>query len=188
MPVDPEYLRKQYASMSDDALLAVDRSDLVEVAQKCYDDELRSRALSTSGVDAPDWLDDAAEVISWAVSSGQTQSRAEGTREVLDAAGIPCHLELTEAEEEEVHRDSKPTHWLRLMVPAKFSLQAASTLERDIYNQDFEDAWKAHLETLSDDELASADPEVTFCGLFDRVERVTRAHREELERRGLSEE
>jgi hypothetical protein len=185
MSVDPEHLRKHYASMSDDALLKVDRSDLVEVAQKCYDDELCRRELSSSKVDAPDWLDDAAEVISWAVSSGQTQSRAEDTREILDAAGIPCHLELTEAEEEEVHRDPKPTHWLRLMVPAKFSLQAASTLERDIYNQDFEDAWKAHLEQLSDDELASADPQVTFCGLFDRVERVTEAHREELERRGL---
>ena len=43
MQVDLEYLRRQYASLSDEALLALDRSELVETAQKCYDEELVRR-------------------------------------------------------------------------------------------------------------------------------------------------
>jgi hypothetical protein len=35
MQVDPEYLRQHYDSLSDEALLAIKRSDLVEIAQKC---------------------------------------------------------------------------------------------------------------------------------------------------------
>jgi hypothetical protein len=36
---------------------------------------------------------------------------------------------------------------------------------------------------LSDEELRGMDPKVAFCGLFDRVERVTRAFDEEIARR-----
>ena len=43
MPLDPEYLRHHYASLSDEALLELDRSELVETAQKCYDEELIRR-------------------------------------------------------------------------------------------------------------------------------------------------
>jgi len=32
MQLDPEYLRQHYASLSDEALLAVDRAELVEMA------------------------------------------------------------------------------------------------------------------------------------------------------------
>jgi hypothetical protein len=43
--VDPEYLRAHYASLSDRALLDVSRSDLVEIAQQCYDSEMKRRGL-----------------------------------------------------------------------------------------------------------------------------------------------
>ena len=46
MQVDPEYLRRHYNSLSDEALLAFNRSDLVEIAQKCYDAELDRRELA----------------------------------------------------------------------------------------------------------------------------------------------
>ena len=46
MPVDPEYLRQHYASLSEEGLLAIDRADLVELAQKCYDDELGRRGIA----------------------------------------------------------------------------------------------------------------------------------------------
>jgi hypothetical protein len=51
MPVDPEYLRQYYASLSDEALVAVNRADLVEMAQKYYDNEIGQRRLAkeTSG-------------------------------------------------------------------------------------------------------------------------------------------
>jgi hypothetical protein len=43
MQVDPEYLRQHYNLLSDEALLSIDRSELVEIAQKCYDAELARR-------------------------------------------------------------------------------------------------------------------------------------------------
>jgi hypothetical protein len=46
MQVDPEYLRRHYNSLSDEALLSIDRTDLVEIAQKCYDAELARRELT----------------------------------------------------------------------------------------------------------------------------------------------
>jgi hypothetical protein len=56
-------------------------------------------------------------------------------------------------------------------------------LDRDLYNKEFEETWKTHLEMLNDEELREMKPEVVFCGLFDRVERVKRAYEEELDRR-----
>ena len=57
--------------------------------------------------------------------------------------------------------------------------------DRDILNEEFEAEWKTLLETLSDEDLRGMKPEIAFCGLFDRVERVTRAYEEEMARRRL---
>ena len=76
MPTDPEYLRRHYASLSDEALLEMDRSELVETAQKCYDDELQRRKLLLQPGSLPDveekpeWLDEASEVLSQLDSAG----------------------------------------------------------------------------------------------------------------------
>jgi len=213
MPADPEYLKRYYSSLSDEALLAVERDDLVEMAQKYYDAELKSRELVPSGnvrrteraqasrssedpdggeeategdlpdaEGAPDWLDEAAEVYSVVVSPGNSaEDAASGARDVLEAAGIPCHLELSETPEEKI----PPTQRWRLVVPGNFNMQATSTLERDLFNQEFEAGWKGYLEVLSDDELLEGSPETILCGLFDRIERVTKAYEEEVARRGL---
>jgi hypothetical protein len=201
MPADPDYLRRHYSSLSDEALLAVDRDDLVEMAQKFYDAELNTRKLSASGrsddlsdgeVEAEDnpfdaedsaaWLDEAAEVYSVVVSSGTTaEEAANGARSVLEAAGIPCHLELTD----EPEQNTPATQRWRLLVPGNANLQATSTLERDLFNHEFENGWKTYLEVLSDDELLAVSPETVLCGLFDRIERVTRTYEEEVARRGL---
>jgi hypothetical protein len=45
MSIDPEYLRQYYASLSDEGILAINRADLVETAQKCYDYEVSQREL-----------------------------------------------------------------------------------------------------------------------------------------------
>ena len=204
MPADPQYLRDHYASLSDAALRAINRSELVETAQKCYDDEVRSRKLASRGgqsteladsnveVDEelqvndeePDWLKDASEVLSRADLPGTAPAAdLEEARDALETAGIPCHLELVEIPKEE--SSPRQTHLWRLMVPGNLNLRAMSVLDRDIFNQQFEEEWKTHLEMLSDEELREMKPEVAFCGLFDRVERVTRAYDEEIARRGL---
>jgi hypothetical protein len=192
MQIDPEYLRQQYRSLSDEALLAVDRSELVETAQRCYDVELEERKLGSQasqikGGNKPDWLEDAAEVYSRQVVPGTAPAPdVADARDVLEADGIPCHMELVKVPEEK--SISRVTHQLRLLVPGNLNLQATSVLERDIFNVEFEAEWRTHLETLSDEELREISPQIAFCGLFDRIERVTRAYADEIARRGLSVE
>jgi len=200
MPLDPEYLRRHYAALSDEALLATDRADLVEMAQKILDEEVARRDLSTHRTytnlhdddaeadleppddgDKPAWLDEAAEVYSVADLPG-TGPDAANAHDVLEAAGISCYLDLYEIPKEK-SAGPEPTHRWRLMVPGKLNLRATSVLERDIFNPDFEPTWKAHLESLSDEELRSMNPQVAFCGLFDRIERVNRVYAEEIARR-----
>ncbi len=216
MAADSQYLREHYASLSDDALLAIKRADLVETAQKCYDDELGRRNLASGrggrretarpsipvpvdsagemleieeelepAGDEPDWLDDAAEVLSRTDSPGAVPADdMANAQEVLEAAGIPCYLDLYEIPEDN-NPSPPPTHIWRLRVPGNLNLRATSILERDIFNHEFEEQWKTHLETLTDEELRGMKPEVAFCGLFDRVERVTTAYAEEIARRRL---
>jgi hypothetical protein len=199
MPVDLEYLRRHYASLSDEALLEIDRSDLVEAARKCYDEErARRKPLGVTkpldqtadlesrlpgGDEKPEWLDEASEVFSQVDRAGAVPAPdIANARDVLEAAGIPCYLDIAVPPEEQPPPPQATRLW-RLMVPGNLNQRATSVLERDIFNADFEAEWKTHLEMLSDEELHAMDPKVAFCGLFDRVERVTRAFDEEIARR-----
>jgi PhnB protein len=47
MRINVDDIRRQYAELSDEALLEVDRNDLVEVARTCYDEELARRNLKS---------------------------------------------------------------------------------------------------------------------------------------------
>lgn len=200
MPIDPKYLREQYASLSDEALMEIHRADLVDAAQRCYDDELARRRAARhenaesdseslrdplSEEDKPAWLEDASEVFSRVDRPGALPADdIAAARDALDAEGIPCYVDLAELPQAEETPDA-PTHIWRVMVPGNLNFRATSVLDRDIFNADFEAEWKAHLETLSDDEVLDMNPELVFCGLFDRVERVTRAYDEEIARRKL---
>jgi hypothetical protein len=191
MQIDLEHLRRQYSSLSDEALLAVKRADLVEKARECYDDELDRRKIKAdgelSGAGAePLWLGEAAEVYSRVDHSGTVHAKdVADVSSVLKAAGIPCYAQFAELPPDEPDSPPSPTYQWRVMVPGNLNLRAASVLERDIYNQEFEADWKAHLEELSDEEVLSLTPQTVFCGLFDRIERVTKVYDEEIARRGL---
>jgi hypothetical protein len=205
MPVDPEYLRQHYASLSDEGLLEIDRADLVPAAQKCYDDELSRRKVPArvstqihheevdeeaeddarvpSTGDKPKWFDDASEVFSRTDVPGATPATdVENALDALDAAGIPCYLDVTDIPEEE-KSSTQPARVWRVLVPGDLNLHATSVLERDIFNIDFEAEWKAHLEMLSDEEVRDMNPREVFCGLFDRGERITRTYDAEIARR-----
>ena len=213
MKIDPVYLKRHYASLSDDALLALDRDDLVEAARQIYDAEITERGLDSdqpfdemsdstgddpefettasgdapaADTDVPEWLEEASEVWSCVVYPGRGPApEAADARAVLIEAGIPCHLELQEILPEETTNRELRHQW-RLMVPGTLNLRATSELDREIFNEDFEAEWKAHLEGFSDAELRSMHPQVAFGGLFDKVERVTRAYNEELARRRMA--
>src|SRR5579862_8373587 len=144
MTIDPEYLRLHYASLSDEALLAVDRTELVEAAQKCYADELSRRQIPSGrrpvernapptlsepsseeaeddaypldDADKPEWLEEAAEVYSRTDLPGAAPADdIVDARDALEAAGIPCYLDLSEIPEE-TNAARKPTHVWRVMV------------------------------------------------------------------------
>jgi len=216
LQVDPEYLRQPYERLSDEALLEVDRADLVDVAQKCYDEEvsrrgldaqqqnarLESRVISSpssapdeeeeaidataAAGDKPAWIEEAACVCSYSVHPGQHLApECENARDVLQAAGIPCYLEFHEIEQ---RNSPEPTHDWRVLVPGKLNLRAASVLDQEIFNPEIEAQWRAHLEELSDAELRAVTPRLAYGGLFDRIERVTRAYEEEMALRGLKPE
>jgi hypothetical protein len=71
------------------------------------------------------------------------------------------------------------------MFTCSVPLYVIDSAEREMFNQEFESGWREYLETLSDDELSAITPQSALCGLFDRVERVTRVYNEEIARRGL---
>lgn len=199
MQPDVDFLRQHYASLSDEELLATDRNDLVEVAQGVFDEEVRSRDLGAKPKPArvrrqvedeeeveiaDDWLEDAAEAYSNYARPGvaDPSQGSVDARDALEAARIPCHLELYE--EPETDGEQFRYRW-RVLVPGKLVHRAMSVLDRDIFNPEFESQWRAHLEMLSDDDLRVMEPEYAFCGLYDRIERIVRAYDEELERRRL---
>jgi len=215
MEVDPEYLRRHYASLSDEGLAEIDRAELVDAARRCYDDEVGQRRLkarvdevelpasqpgrreeefpvSSGAGEIPEWAGEGAEVFSVSSIHGPAVAEdAERARRVLAAAGIPCYLDTYEDPPDEgpAFTTHFTTHFTtnrwRVLVPGKLNMRATNILDRDIFNDDFEALWRTQLEMLSDRELAEAQPREVFCGLFDRMERVVRVYGEELSRRGL---
>ena len=141
MQADVKHLKEQYAMLSDDALLAMDREELVEEAQVCYDAELRSRDLEPArtfadeeGEERPEWLADAAQVFSSvAVPGTASADDAMAARDALKAAGIPCFLELHELPQQTEVPLSVVSHEWRVMVPGKLNLRATSVLEAELY-------------------------------------------------------
>jgi hypothetical protein len=75
--IDPEYLRKHYAGLSDEALMAVDRGELVDLAQAVYDGEVQHRGLPKDKV-LPE------------VSAVQTEPPRPRLRTVKRAALLAC--------------------------------------------------------------------------------------------------
>jgi hypothetical protein len=210
LKIDLEGLRRHYASLTDEALREIDRTELVDQARACYDEELSQRERATqpkpqhfktppsriappdpgkddkasrSGVDSgppPAWLEEAALVCSFTKSPGdQSTGAVADAIHVLQDAGIPSHILLEKIDPPSV----TPQYEYRVMVPGGFNLRAASVLDKEIFNAEFEAAWRAILEGLPDEQLLTAKKEDLFGGLLDRVERVTRAYNEEVARR-----
>jgi hypothetical protein len=185
-----ESLRHHYASLSDEALLDINRAELVEAARPLYDQEINQRNGTWDpahdplrlGVDPPDWIAEGAQIFSvQAFRPDADQYQIEDRRAALEAAGIPCFVEFAETKYD-AEPAGKYREW-KLLVPGKYNIEAMSIIERDVENADFATDWINHLEMLSDEELLNASPQRAFCGLFDKIERVTRAYENELERR-----
>jgi hypothetical protein len=148
------------------------------------DDEDEDQEGATSDFDTeaePDWLENAACAISYtAYPGGSAAADAEAAREVLLAAGIPCHISVTSPDPPD---DSQPRTEYRVMVPGARNLEATSVLDTEIFNPREEALWRAHFEALSDKELRALSWEAICAGLRDRLERLKRAYGDEIARR-----
>ena len=198
MQIDSDELRRYYASLSDESLLALDREELTEVAQEAYDHERSQRGLddeSDDGVDEsgwqeetgaekPDWLEEASCACTFTAArpGDQAAAGAENARAVLETSGIPCHLATHKIDPQTARAELRYEY--RLMVPGNLSMPAASVLDKEIFNAEVEAEWKMYFESLSDEELRDVDSEDLFAGLRDRVDRATRAYHEALAARG----
>ena len=209
MQIDIEYLRRHYASLSDEALLAIDRGELVETAQACYDEELARReprpdtggfvGLHMSGAlqdrrddeddkdgepgvgARPKWLEQAACVGEFVpYPNTDAVSLAATAHDVLLAAGIPCYFAL----EKIVPESHPPEFEYRVLVPGALTLHAVSVLDREVFNPRVEATWRTHLEALSDEQLRALNLESLCAGMLDRIERLRRVYNHEIACRG----
>jgi hypothetical protein len=195
MQVDAHELRRHFALLSDDALLAVCPEDLTDQACKLHAEELARRGLQpeqpqpeaaeTADVELevdtgpPGWIDDAACACSFATYAGSSYAqKAARACSALRAAGIPCYLELVDGEPWSMERRSRPI--AQVMVPGALLMHATSILDRDLLNQEVETNWRNHLKGLSADNLHALVPEIFCAGLLDRVERLRRAYEAEV--------
>jgi hypothetical protein len=148
--INPEDFKRHYALLSDDALLEVNRDELVESARPYYDAELAERKL------APPEAEESVLSNPTDDSHGQTEDRlqllatflsleeANFARGLLQSADISCSFENDQA-----------AAWtgigeLRLMVPALDYDHACEILEFEISEEDL--IAQAEAEASEDDE------------------------------------
>ena len=130
MDVNLDDLRRHYASLSDDALLAMDPDELTDTARDCLHQELANRGLHEEETLAADEAEESHKPPALA-EAATFQSYSEGTlaRAVLRSAEIPAYLDDQRA----------GLGNLKLWVPPEFLEQAQEILDTP----------------LSDDELAA---------------------------------
>jgi hypothetical protein len=197
MQIDRRELGRHYASLSDEELLSLDPNELTETAQTIYDLEIKRRGLSEKPLDleepegfvgpsegpAPDWPEDAVLACTFTASHGNPAGeKAALALAVLQAAGIPGQIEVTRAEAGD---RSLASEELNVMVPLALALHAAGVLDRDLFNEEYETEWRAHLKMLSDRNLSMLNPEIFCAGLQDRLTRIKKAYAEEIAARNM---
>jgi hypothetical protein len=202
MKLNIDDLRRHYASLSDETLREIDRSELVEAARACYDHELAQRepliratpvrqdeseeeaedALESDEGDAPGWVAEAACACTFLDYPGRNAGSVAGdARSALQNAGIPCYLE-----QHLIEHDTPPPlpqNEYRVLVPSRLNLQANSVLDKEIFNPENAEAWRAHFQVLSDAELLKTKKEDFVGGLLDLVARISKVYDEEVARR-----
>jgi hypothetical protein len=167
-------------------------NELTETAQDICNFEIERRGLNKKSSDldeleicveptdgpAPEWLQDAVLVCSFVVSHGDVAGeKAAQAQAVLQVAGIPSQIEVATETTEEGTPVSKA---LNVMAPLALALHAASILDRDLFNEEYEAEWRAHLKMLSDKNLSMLNPEIFCAGLQDRLARIKKAYAEEI--------
>lgn len=213
MSLDLERLQKHYASLSDDALLEIDETELVEEAFNLYEAELEGRGLLLGEDEVEDEAIDAEEDGSAEETGLNKRHPSQGNRTqryqasgdeadwvehaaVAFAAPALDSDELIRAKEaldalgmpthiriQEADLDGRGGKFTELLVPGQWILDAVSLIDRDVLNERSEADWVGHFSTMSDEELEAVDPEILVAGMEDRARRLRRVYREAMAQR-----
>ena len=127
MEIAPETFRQQYEELTDEALLSIDRKDLIEVAQQYYDAEVARRGLNSAQA-TPVEVDPKAELVP--AATFLSFEEANLGRALLRSADIPAYLE------NELNPSFTGADGLRLMVPLSFLEQAKEILESQVSDEE----------------------------------------------------
>ncbi len=139
MQVDPEDFRRRFEDLSDDALLAVNRGELVSVAQHLLDAELEKRGLAavapgaeTAGEAVAEASPNPTEELAVADEFTSDQELAFA-RSLLRSADIPCYTDADFAV-----GAMGSTGGLRLLVPASLLEQAQEILDAPLSEEELD--------------------------------------------------
>jgi hypothetical protein len=126
MNVSAEDFRRHFELLSDSALLATNRDDLIEGAQSCYDEEMERRGLVVSGAEAQ--VEKPVEEIGMVeIATYMVAEEASLARGLLETAEIPSKID--------VNYTLGPVV-LRLLVPEDLVEQALEVLESEISEEE----------------------------------------------------
>jgi hypothetical protein len=160
MKADPEDFRRQYASLNDEALLAIERDELVPVAQVCYDAELAARGLkaaaeetgeaAAAGTQEP--LENPVEIAEFA-----NPAEAVAARSLLRFAEIPCMLSS------DLPMSGSAFQVLanvKLYVPSEYAEEAAAVLDSELSDEEL--AAQAEAAVLEEEDAEESRGEDEF--------------------------
>jgi putative signal transducing protein len=130
LQVDLDDFRRRYAELSDEALLELERDELVDLARDCYDAELARRGLHRSSSSPPATeVQDRGELVELAIFS--SSSEADLARALLESAAIPCYLE-----NEFAGKTLRVGDGFRLFVPATLVENAREILNSPVSDEE----------------------------------------------------
>ncbi len=147
MRLDPQELKRQYAQLSDEALLAMNRDELVEAARHVYDAEVEERGLITAPAAAAEGEPAAAAAATPAqeelaeVAIYYSIEEARIARQLLRSAEIPCDI----ANEPNWQIDG-----IKLLVPKSMVEDAKAVLNTEMSEEEL----AAQAEAAGDAEVA----------------------------------
>jgi hypothetical protein len=150
--VDADDFRRVYESLNDEALLAVKRDELVEVAQQCYDVEVANRGLAASAdaaaAPAPGSAEAAGEeLVEVAIFTDADDARL--ARDLLQSADIPAYL----AADAKLPGNMSAPSGFRLSVAPSLLEQAREVLDSRISDEELAAQAEAAGEEESQDEM-----------------------------------
>lgn len=146
MQVDLDDFRRRYAELSDEALLELDRDELVDLARDCYDAELARRGLRrTSNSPPATEKQDHGELVEAAIFS--SSSEADLARALLESAAIPCYFE-----NEFAGKTLRVSEGFRLFVPATLLENAREILNSPVSEEELIAQAEAEPAPASEDE------------------------------------